>query len=90
MEFLGDINVFDAETSVPRNTERTTGELLIQARPTRRIADHYCLAMGRSALLEGKPVLSSLFLDPKLDGYLMVYQFWCKDEQIGRNMTTNK
>jgi hypothetical protein len=46
--------------------------------------------MGGSALLEAKPVLSSLFLDPKLDGYLMVYQLWCKDEQIGRNMTTSK
>jgi hypothetical protein len=78
MEFLGDINVFDAidfETAVPRNSGRTTAELLIQARPTRRIADHYCLAMGGSALLEAKPVLSSLFPDPKLDGYLMVHQF---------------
>ncbi len=34
MEFLGDINIFDAvdfETAVPRNTGRTTAELLIQA-----------------------------------------------------------
>ncbi len=74
MEFPGDINVFDAvdfETAVPRITGRTTVELLVQARPTGRIADHYRLAMGGSALLEAKPVLSSIFPDPKLDGFLM-------------------
>ncbi len=90
MEFPGDINVFDAidfETAVPRST---TVELLVQARPTGRIADHYCLAMGGSALLEAKPVLSSIFPDPKLDGFLMVYQFWCKDVVICRNMTTSR
>ena len=93
MEFPGDINVFDAvdfETAVPRITGRTTVELLVQARPTGRIADHYRLAMGGSALLEAKPVLSSIFPDPKLDGFLMVYQFWCKDVAIRRNMTTSK
>jgi hypothetical protein len=93
MEFPSDVAVFDAvdfETAVPRNTGRTTVELLAQARPTGRIADHYRLAMGGSALLETKPVLSSLFPDPKLDGFLMVYQFWCKDVQIRRNMTTSK
>jgi hypothetical protein len=60
MEFPDNINVFDAvdfKTKVPRNTGRTTAELLVQARPTWRIADHY--------LLEAKPVLSSLFPDPK-------------------------
>jgi hypothetical protein len=93
MEFPGDINVFDAvdfETAVPRSTGRTTVELLVQARPTGRIADHYRLAMGGSALLEAKPVLSSIFPDPKLDGFLMVYLFWCKDVVIRRNMTTSK
>ena len=93
MEFPGDVNVFDAadfETAVPRSTGRTTVELLVQARPTGRIADHYRLAMGGSALLEAKPVLSSIFPDPKLDGFLMVYQFWCKDVVIRRNMTTSK
>ncbi len=93
MEFPGDINVFDAinfETAVPRSTGRTTVELLVQARPTGRIADHYRLAMGGSALLEAKPVLSSIFPDPKLDGFLMVYQFWCKDVVIRRNMTTSR
>jgi hypothetical protein len=53
-------------------------------------ADHYRLAMGGSALLEAKPVLSSLFPDPKLDGFLLVNQFWCKDVLIRRNMTTGK
>jgi hypothetical protein len=93
MEFPGDINVFDAvnfETAVPRCTGRTTVELLVQARPSGRIGYHYRLAMGGSALLEAKPVLSSLFPDPKLDGFLMVYQFWCKDVVIKRNMTTGK
>ncbi len=49
MEFPSDVNVFDAvdfETAVPRNTGRTTVELLAQARPTGRIADHYRLAMA--------------------------------------------
>jgi hypothetical protein len=93
MEFPGEVNVFDAvdfETAVPRSTGRTTVELLVQARPTGRIADHYRLAMGSSALLEAKPVLPSLFPDPKLDGFLMVYQFWCKDVVIRRNMTTGR
>ncbi len=42
MEFPGEVNVFDAvdfETAVPRSTRRTTVELLVQARPTGRIAD---------------------------------------------------
>jgi hypothetical protein len=67
MEFPGEVNVFDAvdfETAVPRSTGRTTVELLVKARPTGRIADHYRLAMGGSALLEAKPVLSSLFRIP--------------------------
>jgi hypothetical protein len=54
MEFPGDINVFDAvdfETAVPRSTGHTNVELLVQARPTVRIADRYRLAMGGSALL---------------------------------------
>ena len=49
MEFPSDVNVFgavDFETAVPCNTGRTTVELLAQARPTGRIADHYRLAMG--------------------------------------------
>jgi hypothetical protein len=93
MEFPGNINVFDAvdfETAVPCNTGRTTADLLVQARPTGRIADHYRLVMCGSALLEAKPVLSSLFPDPKLDSFLMIYQFWCKDVQIRRNMKTSK
>jgi hypothetical protein len=93
MDFPGDINVFDAvdfETAVPHNTGRTTAELLVQARPTGRIAYHYRLAMGGSTLLEAKPVLSLLFPDPKLDGFLMVYQFWCKEVQIRRNIMTSK
>jgi hypothetical protein len=46
--------------------------------------------MGGSALLEAKPVLYLLFPDPKLSRFLMVYQFWCKDVTIRRNMTTGK
>jgi hypothetical protein len=44
MEFQGDIDVFDAvdfETAVPRSMGWTTVELLVQARLTRGIADHY-------------------------------------------------
>ncbi len=55
-----------------------------------RTANHYRLAMGGSALLEAKPVLSSLFPDGWLDGFLMVYQFWCKDVVIRRNMTMGR
>ena len=93
MEFPGEIDCFDAadfETAVPRRTGRSTVELMAQVRPTGRIADHFRLAVGGSALLEAKPILSTVFNNKRLDCYRMTYQFWCKDVEIRRNMTTSK
>jgi hypothetical protein len=93
MEFPSQLDCFEAndfELAVPRATGRTLVELMVQARPTGRIADHFRFAMGGSALLETRPLLSSIFPDPKLDCYRFLYQFWCKDVEIRRNMTTSK
>ena len=94
MEFPSDdVDCFEAtdfELAVPRTTGRTVMELMAQARPTGRVMDHYRIAMGGSAQLEANVVLSTLLPEDKLSDFKLVYNFWCRDVAIRRNMTTGK
>jgi hypothetical protein len=92
MEFPTEWAVFQAdefETAAPRCHGKAVMELMIQARPNGRLLDHFCIATGGSEILEAKFQLTDVISNPELEGVTAFFQFWGRDANLRRNMTTS-
>jgi len=92
MEFPSDWAVFNADefgTAAPRSHGEAVMELLIQARPKGRLLDHFRVATGGSEILAAEFNLSDIISNPELKGVVCKYQFWGRDVNLRRNMTTS-
>jgi hypothetical protein len=92
MEFPTEWSVFKAdefETAAPLSHGKAVMELMIQARPNGRLLDHFRIATGGSEILEAKFQLNDIISNAKLDGVTAQFQFWGRDANLRRNMTTS-
>ena len=93
MEFPCNWNVFPAEdfgTAAPRQPGETGMELFVQVRPNGRMLDHFRIGFGGTRLFEVSTPLRRLINSDVVNGWTMLYQFWGRDVNLRRNMTTSK
>lgn len=79
----------DFETGSTHKPGSHVLELLVQARPSGRCADHWRLILGGSKILEAEVNLATICRSAALAPYKIVFQAWPKDVVIRRNMTTS-
>ncbi len=93
MEFPAEWAVFQADefdTAAPRSHGKAVMELMIQARPNRRLLDHFRIATGGSEILEARFQLTDIISNAELDGVTAQFQFRGRDANLHRNMTTSE
>jgi hypothetical protein len=93
MDFPADWDVFpsaDFDLAVSRMAGLHSVELMAQIRPNGRIMDHWRLAMGGNGVLEIDVKLDHIIPVPAPfpDGWRLKRQYWPRDVEIRRNMTT--
>ena len=64
-------------------------ELLAQLRPSGRILDNFRFAVNGNQILDSELDLGQLLPADALRGYKLRYQYWPRDINIRRNMTTS-
>ena len=93
MEFPAEWAVFQADefdTAAPRSHGKAVMELMIQARPNGRLLDHFRIATGGSEILEARFQLTDIISNAELEGVTAQFQFWGRDANLRRNMTTSE
>ena len=92
MEFPCIWNMFpeeDFRTAAPREPGENGMELFVQVRPNGRMLDHFRIGFGGSSLFEFATPLRKIINSDVVEGWTMKYQFWGRDINIRRNMTTS-
>ncbi len=93
MEFPAEWAVFQADefdTAAPSSHGKAVMELIIQARPNGRLLDHFRIATGGSEILEARFQLTDIISNAELEGVTAQFQFWGRDANLRRNMTTSE
>ncbi len=95
MEFPPDWDVSpmeDLETHLPciqSSSSDYAMELLAQLRPSRRILDHFQIALDGSAAISQELDLGQLIPSTIFKGYKLAFQYWPRDVRIQRNMLSS-
>jgi hypothetical protein len=95
MEFLPDWNVepyedFDLAVATLANSDDAVAiELLAQLRPTGRILDNFRFAVNSQEMLDVELDFHQLLPTDSIKGYKLRYQYWPRDINIRRNLTTS-
>jgi hypothetical protein len=90
MEFPAEWAVFHADefdTAAPRSHGKAVMELMIQARPNGRLLDQFRIATRGS---EARFQLTDIISNAELEGVTAQFQFWGRDANLRRNMTTSE
>ena len=85
-------DVFDSsefDNAVPRNPGELGAELMVQARATGRLLDHFRLAIGGNKLLRISLQIGVVFPAASLPEWNLDMATWPKDIKMRRNMTTS-
>ncbi len=95
MEFPPDWNVepyedFDLAVATLANSDNAVAiELLAQLRPTGRILDNFRFAVNSQEMLDVELDFHQLLPTDSVKGYKLRYQYWPRDINIRRNLTTS-